>query len=297
VANQGDGWSFTVDFLKRHLEDRLVTSWNPEEGETAQRREQEEAEDAFFMSHVRTLGVRTGELHSALAAPTQDEAFRPQPASSEEVAGWARHVLTELERTLELLEERRGEPHPDVENLLAARDGLAENAIAICDHGFEAVKTRYHGDFHLGRVLVANNDFQIIDFEGDPAMPPGERRAKHSPLRDVATMLRSFDRAARSAIATFYAEWPDRVGDMESWTRRLERRVRETFLEGYAEGERDSISHLEDKGQASKLIELFSLERVLYEVRRALDHSPSREGIPIREVLDHTESPAVEHDT
>jgi maltose alpha-D-glucosyltransferase / alpha-amylase len=60
--------------LKRHLEDRLVTSWNPEEGEITERREQE-VEDTFFMNHVRTLGVRTGELHSALVAPTQNEPF------------------------------------------------------------------------------------------------------------------------------------------------------------------------------------------------------------------------------
>ncbi len=297
VANQGDGWSFTVDFLKRHLEDRLVTSWNPEEGEITQRREQEEAEDTFFMSHVRTLGVRTGELHRALATPTQNEAFRPQPASSDEVAGWARHVLTELGRTLELLEERRDELHPDLENLLAARNELAENARAIRDHGFEAVKIRYHGDYHLGRVLVANNDFQIIDFEGDPTTPLGGRRAKHSPLRDVATMLGSFNRAARSAIATFHADWPDRVEGMESWTRSFERRVREAFLEGYAEGERGSVSHPEGKGEASKLIELFGLERDLYEVRHALENPTSRASIQITELLDRAESSSVEHDT
>jgi maltose alpha-D-glucosyltransferase/alpha-amylase len=108
VANQGDGWSFALDYLKRHLENRLVTSWSHQEGETTERREQE-VDDTFFMNVARTLGVRTGELHSALAAPTQNETFRPEPASPEEVAGWAQNVITDLERTLEMLEKRRNE--------------------------------------------------------------------------------------------------------------------------------------------------------------------------------------------
>jgi maltose alpha-D-glucosyltransferase/alpha-amylase len=292
VANQGDGWSFTLDYLKRHLEDHLVTSWNPEEGEITELREQE-VEDTLFMNHVRTLGVRTGELHSALVAPTQNEAFRPEPASPEEVAGWAQTVLTDLERTLEMLEKRWDElpdgVRPDVDRLFAVRSELAGDAMAICDHGFGTVKTRYHGDYHLGRVLVANNDFQIIDFEGDPTISLEERRAKHSPLRDVATMLRSFNYAARSAIASLGADRPDRVEDMESWARPFERRVREVFWEGYVEGGRDSISFAEDKGQASTLIELFSLERALYEIRYELDNRPSWVSLPVKGIIDRTE--------
>jgi maltose alpha-D-glucosyltransferase / alpha-amylase len=257
-------------------------------------------DDTFFMNVARTLGVRTGELHSALAAPTQNETFRPEPASPEEVAGWAQNVITDLERTLEMLEKRRDElpdgVRSDVDHLLAVRNGLAEDAMAICDHGFEAVKTRYHGDYHLGRVLVANNDFQIIDFGGDPATPLKERRAKHSPLRDVATMLRSFNYAARSAIAILSADRPDQVEDLESWARHFDRRVRESFLGGYVEGERNSISSPEDRRQAGKLIELFSLERVLYEICYELDNHPTRVSIPIKGIIDRTEESAIKDD-
>ena len=64
--------------------------------------------------------------------------------------------------------------------------------------GASGLKTRIHGDYHLGQVLVAQDDFVIIDFEGEPRAPWPSGAQKTSPLRDVAGMLRSFDYAAWS---------------------------------------------------------------------------------------------------
>ena len=97
-----------------------------------------------------------------------------------------------------------------------------------------AVKTRIHGDYHLGQVLVAQNDFYILDFEGEPARPLAERRAKSSPLKDVAGMLRSFDYAAWTAVTA----WPRRIRAAppswrlaEAWRRATE----QAFLDAYRE--------------------------------------------------------------
>ncbi|HEX5850316.1 MAG TPA: maltose alpha-D-glucosyltransferase, partial [Rubrobacter sp.] len=193
VENQGDGWSYVLDYLDRYLEDRLLTSWSPE-GEDAPD-EELAPEDTFFASLVRILGLRTGELHAAFAAPTDDEAFAPETAPPEEVAGWVDGVLAEAGSTLDLL-KRRGsslpdEVAPDVERLLGLREELRRSVKSVAGQNFGVVKTRHHGDYHLGQVLVVSNDFEIIDFEGEPARPLAERRKKHSPLRDVAGMLRS----------------------------------------------------------------------------------------------------------
>ncbi|MDQ4106602.1 MAG: maltose alpha-D-glucosyltransferase [Actinomycetota bacterium] len=287
VGNQGDGWSYTLDYLTRYLEERLVTTWSIEEdgGEPGY-----EAADTFFMSLVHTMGLRTGELHEAFAAPTDNPAFAPEHASKREVEGWKKGIVKELDRTLRLLERRRDrlpeEVRPEVDRLLELRDAAEDRIRYAAGDDVEVVKTRHHGDYHLGQVLVVSNDFQIIDFEGEPARPLEERRAKHSPLRDVAGMLRSFNYAAESAIMDVGAEREDQIETLEEWVKDWERNVREAFLEGYAEGAREAASYPEDEEHARQLIDLFTLEKALYEIRYELDNRPDWVGIPVKGVLD-----------
>jgi maltose alpha-D-glucosyltransferase / alpha-amylase len=239
---------------------------------------------------VHTLGLRTGELHAAFAAPTGDPAFAPEPAPPEEVAGWAEAILAELRRTFDMLKRRRDrlpeEVVPDADRLLGLRRELTRRVKDVSSGGFGVVKTRHHGDYHLGQVLVVGNDFQIIDFEGEPARPLAERRRKHSPLRDVAGMLRSFDYAARSAMMNLGAERAEQLESLEPWVRLWQERAQEAFLEGYAEGARGAASYPEDEEHASALVELFTLEKALYEIRYELDNRPDWVGIPIGGILD-----------
>ena len=299
VPNQGDGWTYTLDYLSRYLEDRLVTSWSLEGGESQVR--ESEAVDSFFTGLMHILGLRTGELHEAFAIPTGDPAFAAEPVSAEEASEWVENVLSELKQTFKVLKKRRDRlPEAvaaDVERLLERRAELAARIKSVPVGDLDILKTRHHGDYHLGQVLVAGGDFQIIDFEGEPARPLAERRRKQSPLRDVAGMLRSFSYAARSALAGVSAERGDRAGELESWARLWEERTREIFLEGYREGARECPSYPADPEHARKLIELFMLEKALYEVRYELDNRPEWLWIPVRGILDLLDEPAGTEET
>ncbi len=294
VPNQGDGWSYTLDYLSRYLEDRLVTSWRLE-GDDREARESE-AVDSFFTGLMHILGLRTGELHEAFAIPTGNLAFAAEPVSAEEASEWVENVLSELKQTFKVLKKRRDRlPEAvaaDVERLLERRAELASRLKSVPVGELDIIKTRHHGDYHLGQVLVAGGDFQIIDFEGEPARPLAERRRKHSPLRDVAGMLRSFNYAARSALSNVSIERADYAAELESWVRFWEKRTREVFLEGYREGARECPSYPKNPEHARKLLELFTLEKALYEVRYELDNRPEWVGIPVRGILDILDEPA-----
>ncbi|CAN5565548.1 maltose alpha-D-glucosyltransferase [soil metagenome] len=285
-GNQGDGWSYVQDYLGRYLEQRIFTSWSFEEDGADG---PPEADDNFFMGLTHSLGLRTGELHEAFANPTEDPAFAPEKASCEETEGWKKTVLLELDHTLGLLGQRREglleSVRPEVDLLIESREAVESRIRDATGDDFEAVKTRYHGDYHLGQVLVVNNDFQIIDFDGEPGRTLEERRAKHSPLRDVAGMLRSFSYAAESAIMEVAAGREDRLEEIEGWVRIWQRNVREAFLEGYEEGAREADSYPDDE-HARQLIDLFTLEKALYEIRYELENRPDWVGIPIKGVLD-----------
>jgi maltose alpha-D-glucosyltransferase/alpha-amylase len=289
VPNQGDGWSYVLDRLAMYLEDQLISPYIPDNDDEAEEGGPDEAEYAFFLSLMRTLGYRTGELHKAFATPTGDPAFAAEPVSEEEFRGWTEAILEEGRRTMRLLQRRRDglpeEARAEADELLERRKEVGKRIREIAKMKIEAVKTRHHGDYHLGQVLVSNNDFQIIDFEGEPARPLEERRKKHSPLRDVAGMVRSFNYAAHAALQNISGERMGNYDEMRGWAADWERRVREAFLEGYQGGVMGCPSYPENEEHAGALIELFTLEKALYEIRYELDNRPDWVGIPVRGIL------------
>ena len=297
VPNQGDGWSYVLDRLAIYLEDRRASPWLPDTDDN----EEEEPADIFFLGLMRALGYRTGELHKAFATPTEDPDFAAEIVSREEFRGWADGVREEAKETIKLLKKGRdGLPEavrPVADELVERRKEISDRVKAIGEMDIEAIKTRHHGDYHLGQVLVSNNDFQIIDFEGEPARPLAERRRKHSPLRDVAGMLRSFNYAAYSALQNATAERMDNYEDLREWAREWELNTRAAFLDGYEGGADGCASYPEDPEHLNALVDLFTLEKALYEIRYEIDNRPDWVGIPIRGILELLDAGAKKEQT
>jgi maltose alpha-D-glucosyltransferase/alpha-amylase len=280
MRNQGDGWTYSVDFVTRLLDQHRAGQEPRRDG--ASSATDEPALDGYPVL-ARRLGERTAQLHLALAtASTDNLAFAPEAIGAGEPAAWRAKVLAEVEQTLDRLaaaiETIPPAARASADRIVAARDRLAQALPAAAVPSGQKIRT--HGDYHLGQVLIHNNDFLIIDFEGEPARSLDERRAKQSPLRDVAGMLRSFAYAGAAALDKVAAEGVERER-IEPVAASWERVTREAFLDAYRRTVAGSAL-LPDFDAAAPLLRLFELEKAAYELRYELENRPSWAGIPLR---------------
>jgi maltose alpha-D-glucosyltransferase/alpha-amylase len=281
--NQGNGWNFTLDYLQRVFESALAQQ--APEGPPA-----EATHHAAYLALMRTLGRRTAELHQVLCAGSSAQAFAPEPVREEDVHAWTQRVSADAVRTLDQLEAQRDKFEPAVRQavieLLGLRGSLLDRIMALTPGSIAGLmKTRYHGDYHLSQVLVHQDDFIITDFEGEPARSIAERRAKHSPLRDVAGMLRSFSYAAAVALDQFCATRPNDRTVLGPFANAWERAAARAFLEAYRDTVAGCSAYPRDEADAARLIDLFAIEKALYEIRYEQDNRPVWLPIPVHALI------------
>jgi len=230
-----------------------------------------------FVAHAGRLGEVTGTLHATLASDNQDEAFAPEETSAEALGLLTATVDEEIELIFRDLPQDLPELEP-----LAGRAQEVRERLGALTVGSAGRVIRHHGDYHLGQVLLgADSDWVVLDFEGEPARSLAERRAKRSPLRDVAGMLRSFAYAATASRILGDAPAP------EGW----EDDVRQAFLDGYL---RTADQTLLPPGRQNveRMLNVFELEKAVYELRYEIDHRPDWVSIPVAGILrmlEHTE--------
>lgn len=271
VRNQGDGWGWTQDWLLRAIDDVALLEDAPD--------------DAFagYFGFATALGQRLGELHATLALPSDGPAFAPEVATAKDRKGWAKGALEQLDPALDLLGKAE---LPEDEAALAAellgrRKELRAAVERLAQAADGALKTRIHGDFHLGQVLVAQGDAVIVDFEGEPARSLDERRAKGSPLRDVAGLLRSLDYAAHVAATTQSASAapPER---RKAMFRRWQHDAAGAFMGAYHAVHSQAEHPWVPAEAEAALLDLFLIEKAAYEIRYEAANRPGWIGVPLR---------------
>jgi maltose alpha-D-glucosyltransferase/alpha-amylase len=233
----------------------------------------------------------TRALHEALSSDEDDAAFAPAFATDDDVQRWGGEALARLDEAMRLLEVRAGALEGAAQShgraLLQRRSALEDRVRELADEVREAgdpgMRIRHHGDYHLGQVLrTVEGRWMIIDFEGEPARPLAERRARHSPLRDVAGMLRSFAYAAASGAMAVGGLGRD--PQLEIRAARWEREAREGFLGGYLAEHGAAADALlpSTANGTTALLSLFEAEKLFYELAYELDNRPAWAWIPLR---------------
>jgi maltose alpha-D-glucosyltransferase/alpha-amylase len=166
------------------------------------------------------------------------------------------------------------------ERLLARADDLRARLVAPSTPP-RCMKIRCHGDYHLGQVLWQEDDFVILDFEGEPSRPLAERRARHPAMKDVAGMLRSFSYAAYAAL---FERLDDRER-LEPWARSVQSWLSGAFLDGYLAAAGDALFLPTDRTDFTRLLELYILDKAVYELHYELNNRPDWVGIPLSGML------------
>ena len=274
ITNQGDAWMFTVDQLARILESH------------GKRAETSPDEMAALIDRMQILARRVAELHIALARRTGNAAFDPEPITPADVQHWAATVRDECRRTFEQVAQRQSGWAAPLARLADLTAGAMPQLLARIDTVRQTtpagLKTRLHGDLHLGQALITRDDFVLINFEGEPTRPLDQRRAKHCALRDVAGMLRSFDHARHTALhrsARTAGELERLAPVAHEWARR----AREAFLRSYRQVAIEGHLYGGDSAfeQSLVLLDLFELEKALYEMRYEMDNRPDWVGVSL----------------
>jgi maltose alpha-D-glucosyltransferase/alpha-amylase len=241
-----------------------------------------------YVASARLLSQRTAELHLALASDPGDPRFAPEPlaapdqdALAQSIRGLTTEAFQLLRRRLAALPEVvRGDAH----QVLALESEVLGSVQTLSQRPLTALRIRTHGDYHLGQVLYTGDDFVITDFEGEPARPLSERQGKHSPLKDVAGMLRSFHYAAYAGLfnqdkAAFSSS--EARGALEPWAQMWYLWISAAFVQTYL-AYAGSASLLPPRDECQVLLDAYLLEKAVYELNYELNNRPDWVHIPLQ---------------
>jgi maltose alpha-D-glucosyltransferase/alpha-amylase len=280
VPNSGDAWTYTLDAISRFFED-VVSDASSDE-----RLAQETI--GTYLSDAEMLGRRTAQMHAALASRDDVAAFAPEPFTPHYQRSIYQSIRSQAVQTMQLL-RRRAKGVEEAEALLAREEEVQQRIRRVLDGRITGLRIRTHGDYHLGQVLRTGNDFVIIDFEGEPSRPLSERRIKRSALRDVAGMLRSFHYAPYAVVhgqSQGSVIRGEDIAALENGARFWHHSVSEAFLRGYL-AESEGAAHLPStREELQVLLDVYLLEKALYEIVYELNNRPEWVTIPLRGVLE-----------
>jgi trehalose synthase-fused probable maltokinase len=301
VPNQGDAWKFTLGTLGAYFD--RVAGLGAGQAASGAMSLPELSQDATppavaerigsYLESADLLGLRTAELHAALASDVTDSDFAPELFTPQYQRSLYASMLGLVQQNLGLLRDRSqdlGVQDRELARLVLARENELRAGLGkVLDRRMTSLRIRVHGDYHLGQVLYTGSDFVIIDFEGEPARPLHERRLKLSPLKDVAGMLRSFHYAAHSGALGRAGGGEKEAAqnrDLDAWARYWQTQVSGAFLRSYLKSAAGAAFTPNDPEELRLLLDVCILEKAIYELGYELNNRPSWVGIPLEGILE-----------
>ncbi len=239
---------------------------------------------------IALLGQRTGEMHLSLYAPNASAAFCSEPFTTDYRQFLHKRFTHLLDIRYNLLIENYTKLDAPTQRLawifMEARELIDDFAAEILTKPLESKRIRIHGDYHLGQVLSQNDDYIIIDFEGEPEASITERKIKHSPLKDVAGMIRSYHYAVSAKL--FNADETKTIDPEKllTVTDRWYKLMRDTYLDAYFGAVGSPHPLFKSQMEVNFLLLYFLLEKAVYELGYEISYRPDWVKIPLRGIVD-----------
>ncbi len=301
IPNAKDAWTLAVDALGRYYDRAGALSAKgdapPDLGDdwlaTSTQEMMPPVRELIgtFLEYARMLGERTADLHRILASDTEDGRFAPEPFTPH----YARSLFHSMRNTavenLRMLRKRfpalPAEIFPMAEGVLALQNAIIDRYRRLFEGPIRAQRIRIHGDYHLGQVLWNGRDFMILGLGGDPSAAMSGRRIKRSPLRDLAGMIRSFDRAAHGGLLQQVERGslpPENIAAFEPWARFWNQSVSASFLQGYLQtpGASEMLPAAPEDLQI--MLRAYLLNQAMLELGQEMSR-PSWLTIPLQSIL------------
>lgn len=297
VQNEGDAWSYTIGNITRYFENIMSSSSNVNEIKTVNtsmldvRHETIPELMAELIGHryiemAGLLGVTTARLHLALALHDNNPDFTPEQFGTLYQRSLYQSMQNMTKRNLELLRNNMQQLPEAVKeealNILNCEEAILQVIKSIVGMKITSKRIRIHGDYHLGQVLYRGNEFMIIDFEGEPLRSLSERRLKRSPLRDVASMIRSFHYAPYSTLSKSSVFTQKDIEKLTPWANLWYFYISGVFLSSYVEKVKNADFMPEKGTEIENLLRIFLLDKAIYELGYELGNRPDWVSVPLK---------------
>ena len=294
VENQGDAWNWMLNQISdvfhkktQHLEKSAPAMLQPLNIADLPRHLQQRPGIDFFES-IQTLAQRTAEMHIALAKERKDRSFVPIAYNSDFTVWLKNRLIYQFESRYNLLHKVFDSLPPDAQvmarEIEEQKDFIINFILGFDEEILMSSRIRIHGDYHLGQILIQDEDFYILDFEGEPESTIRDRKVKQSPLKDVAGLFRSFHYAI---YATHFAkgnQMPDELTIAHS--KELYRCMVGVFMRTYSELAFDQNLDIGYRKEINYLLQYFLLEKAIYELGYELNGRPDWAIIPLKGILE-----------
>lgn len=235
---------------------------------------------------VELLGRRTAEMHLALLSDKKNKDFKPEKFNDEYITWLQGHLNRLLVKRINLLKENYARLDKNAKAL--ADDFISSEKVIerffekIGSNDLKSLRIRIHGDYHLGQVLFTGSDYLIIDFEGEPESSITDRKIKHSPLKDVAGMIRSFHYAVCSKL--YFSNETKGVDPqrLQKAADRWYKLITDAYIDAYMHTMGDISATFGSRTELNFLLQLHLLEKAVYELGYELNGRPDWIRIPLK---------------